>query len=65
MAEGQTMEYVNLGKSGVKVSRFAFGCLTLGREAGEEESIRMVNLCLDQGINFFDTADFYGNGRSE
>jgi aryl-alcohol dehydrogenase-like predicted oxidoreductase len=40
------MEYVTLGKSGGKVSRIAFGCLTLGREAGQEESIRMVNRCL-------------------
>lgn len=59
------MEYVRLGQAGVKVSRVAFGCLTLGREAGEAESIRMVDLCLDHGINFFDTADFYGKGRSE
>ncbi len=59
------MEYVKLGKSGVKVSRIALGCLTLGREADEKESVRMVDLAFDYGINLFDTADFYSKGRSE
>ena len=59
------MDYVNLGRSGVKVSKIALGCMSLGREADEEESIRMVNIALDNGINFFDTANSYSNGRSE
>lgn len=59
------MDYANLGKSGVKVSRIALGCLTLGREIDEAESIRMVNMALDHGINFFDTANNYSRGRSE
>lgn len=59
------MEYVRLGNSGVKVSRIAFGCLTLGREADERESIRMVDLAFGHGINLFDTSDFYFKGRSE
>ncbi len=59
------MDYVNLGRSGVKVSKIAFGCMSFGREADEEESIRMVNIALDCGINLFDTANSYSNGRSE
>lgn len=59
------MDYVNLGKSGVKVSKIALGCMSFGREADEEESKRMVNIALDKGINFFDTANSYSIGRSE
>ena len=59
------MDYVNLGKSGVKVSRIAMGGLTLGREADEAESQRMVDMAYDHGINFFDVANSYSKGRSE
>ena len=59
------MNYVNLGKAGVKVSEICFGCMTLGREADEAESLRMVDMAYDHGINFFDVADGYNNGRSE
>jgi aryl-alcohol dehydrogenase-like predicted oxidoreductase len=59
------MDYVNLGKSGVKVSRLCMGCMTLGREVDEKESIRMVKVALDHGINFFDTANSYSGTRSE
>jgi aryl-alcohol dehydrogenase-like predicted oxidoreductase len=59
------MDYVNLGRSGMKVSKIALGCMSFGREADEEESIRIVNIALDNGINFFDTANSYSNGRSE
>ena len=59
------MNYVNLGKSGVKVSKIALGCMSFGREADEKESNHMVNIALDHGINFFDTANSYSNGRSE
>jgi aryl-alcohol dehydrogenase-like predicted oxidoreductase len=59
------MDYVNLGQSGVKVSKIALGCMSFGREADEEESIHMANIAFDHGINFFDTANSYSNGRSE
>ena len=59
------MDYLNLGKSGVKVSRIAMGGLTLGREADEAESQRMVDMAYDHGINFFDVANSYSKGRSE
>ncbi len=64
------MEYVNLGASGLKVSRLALGCMSFdvcGRnwhldEAGGKELIRRA---LDAGINFFDTANMYADGESE
>jgi len=59
------MDFVNLGKSGVKVSKFCMGCLTLGREADETVSRRMLDIAFNHGINFFDTADSYAEGRSE
>ncbi|MCW5934461.1 MAG: aldo/keto reductase [Fimbriimonadia bacterium] len=59
------MKYNRLGKTGIKVSELCFGCMTLGDEADEAESIRLVNRCLEAGINFFDTANVYAEGRSE
>ncbi|MEH1906495.1 aldo/keto reductase [Nostoc sp.] len=65
------MTYVNLGKSGLKVSRIALGTMTFGsrklREWAleEEESRPFIKLALELGINFFDTADVYSQGISE
>src|ERR1700691_2075794 len=73
------MEYVNLGRTGLKVSRICLGCMTYGRpraegepKAGrhawalkEAESQPFLNQPLDLGINFFDTANVYSNGDSE
>lgn len=65
------MEYVNLGSSGVKVSRICFGCMTYGTKKWrewvlEEEAGReFIRQALDLGINFFDTADMYSLGVSE
>ncbi|MFW6189644.1 MAG: aldo/keto reductase [Planctomycetota bacterium] len=59
------MEYVNLGRSGLKVSELCMGTMTFGGQADEEESAEMVRMCLDAGINFFDTANVYNDGRSE
>ena len=59
------MEYRNLGSSGLKVSEICLGTMTFGRRTDEEESIKLVNLALQNGINFFDTADGYGDGASE
>lgn len=68
------MEYRQLGGSGLKVSALSFGTSTFGG-VGElfkawgstqvEEARRMVDLCLDAGINLFDTADVYSAGRAE
>ena len=65
------MEYVNLGRSGLKVSRICLGMMTYGtpewREwvLSEEESRPYVRRALELGINFFDTADMYSHGVSE
>jgi len=59
------MEYRNLGRSGLKVSELSLGTLTFGKDASKEESIKIIELAISAGVNFFDTADAYGNGVSE
>jgi aryl-alcohol dehydrogenase-like predicted oxidoreductase len=68
------MEYRRLGHSGLKVSALSFGVATFGGvgesykawgETGVAEATRMVNLCLDAGVNLFDTANIYSAGSSE
>jgi aryl-alcohol dehydrogenase-like predicted oxidoreductase len=59
------MDYVNLGRSGLKVSRVCLGCMTFDREADVKQSFAIMDYAWEQGINFFDTANMYNNGRSE
>ncbi len=65
------MDYVNLGRAGVKVSRLCLGCMTYGSKQWrewvleEEESFPFIGQALEAGINFFDTADMYSLGVSE
>jgi aryl-alcohol dehydrogenase (NADP+) len=65
------MDYVNLGASGLKVSRVCLGCLTFGSKAWrpwvleDAEALPLIKRALDAGVNFFDTADFYSLGASE
>jgi aryl-alcohol dehydrogenase-like predicted oxidoreductase len=72
------MEYVNLGKTGLKISRICLGCMTYGAPAtgelkpgrqawalDEEQSQPFFKQALDAGINFFDTANVYSSGASE
>jgi aryl-alcohol dehydrogenase-like predicted oxidoreductase len=59
------MEYRRLGRSGLKVSALCLGTMTFGHGADEAEAQRIVDLALDAGVNFFDTANSYGNGQSE
>jgi aryl-alcohol dehydrogenase-like predicted oxidoreductase len=72
------MDYVNLGKTGLKVSRICLGCMSYGAPAtgkikpgshawalNEEESQPFYRQALDLGINFFDTANVYSAGASE
>ncbi len=59
------MRSTYLGRSGLKVSEFAFGAMTFGREADEETSHRMLDLYAEHGGNFIDTADAYGNGTAD
>ena len=63
------MEYVRLGTAGAKVSRICLGCMSFGNDAAwklEIDKARpIVKRALDLGINFYDTANYYSNGRSE
>jgi len=65
------MQYINLGKTGMKVSRLCLGMMSYGSKKWrawileEEESKPFIKRALDAGINFFDTADVYSLGESE
>jgi len=70
------MQYVQLGNTGLIVSRLAFGVMTFGTadpsspfavvaKTPPREANAMIGRCFDAGINFFDTADMYTNGESE
>ena len=62
------MQYRKLGRTGWKVSEISFGAWAIGGTWGDvndNESLEALNIALDSGVNFFDTADVYGDGRSE
>ena len=65
------MQYVNLGKTGLKVSRLCLGMMSYGDKKwrewvlDEKEALPFVKRALEAGINFFDTADMYSVGESE
>jgi len=59
------MEYRILGRTGVKVSQLCFGTMSFGGDADEATSAAMFKRCREVGINFFDCANVYSNGRSE
>lgn len=62
------MNYRALGRTGWKVSEISFGAWAIGGSWGnvsDEESLAALNKAVDSGINFIDTADVYGGGRSE
>jgi len=54
------MEYTNLGRTGLKVSRLCLGTMNFGPETSEKDSYTIMDKALDLGINFFDTANVYG-----
>ena len=54
------MQYVQLGRSGVKVSRLCLGTMNFGPQTAEADSFAMMDRALDLGLNFFDTANVYG-----
>lgn len=62
------MEYRELGRTGWKVSSVSFGTWAIGAEWGQvddQESLAALHRAVELGVNFFDTADVYGDGRSE
>jgi len=54
------MQYVQLGRSGVKVSRLCLGTMNFGPETTEADSFAIMDRALELGLNFFDTANVYG-----
>ncbi len=63
------MQYVRLGTTGTKVSRLCLGCMSFGAGyewmLSEEDSLPILKRGIEAGINFFDTANVYSDGRSE
>ena len=67
------MQYRLLGRSGLKVSVFSFGAMTFGGSGmfammgstRGAEARRQIDMCLEAGVNLFDTADIYSAGESE
>jgi len=59
------MQYRNMGRTGLKVSEVCLGTMTFGHGTDERASKEIVDLAFDSGVNFFDTANTYGDGASE
>jgi aryl-alcohol dehydrogenase-like predicted oxidoreductase len=59
------MEYTQLGRTGLKVSRLCLGTMNFGPQTTEADSFAMMDKALDLGINFFDTANVYGRQLGE
>ncbi|EMA59734.1 aldo/keto reductase [Halorubrum lipolyticum] len=63
------MEYTTLGSTGMEVSKICLGCMSFGDEEpwmlDREESEALIERAIDLGVNFFDTANAYSDGRSE
>jgi len=64
------LKYRSLGKSGIKVSEIGFGAWTLGldwwgKKIEDDEAKRLLKKAYDVGINYFETGDIYGRGKSE
>ena len=59
------MEYTQLGRTGLKVSRLCLGTMNFGPKTTEEDSFAIMDKALDLGINFFDTANVYGRKLGE
>lgn len=62
------MNYRELGNTGIKISEISFGTWAIGGAWGktnDTEALKSLEYAMDQGVNFFDTADVYGDGHSE
>jgi aryl-alcohol dehydrogenase-like predicted oxidoreductase len=62
------MNYRELGNTGIKISEVSFGTWAIGGAWGktsDEEALKSLQYAMEQGVNFFDTADVYGDGHSE
>jgi NDP-hexose C3-ketoreductase / dTDP-4-oxo-2-deoxy-alpha-D-pentos-2-ene 2,3-reductase len=63
MFEGRWTMYTQLGRTALKVSRLCLGTVNFGVRVDEPEGHKIMNVALDHGINFFDTANMYGWGE--
>src|SRR5258705_8839859 len=54
------MEYTNLGRTGLQVSRLCLGTMNFGPVTEEADSFAIMDRALEHGVNFFDTANVYG-----
>ena len=61
----RSMEYTHLGRTGLQVSRLCLGTMNFGAQADEAASFAIMDGALEQGINFFDTANVYGTKRAK
>jgi aryl-alcohol dehydrogenase-like predicted oxidoreductase len=59
------MDYVNLGRTGLKVSRLCLGTMNFGHRTGESDSFAIMDKALELGFNFFDTANVYGGQNAK
>ncbi|HZO89472.1 MAG TPA: aldo/keto reductase [Chthonomonadaceae bacterium] len=59
------MQYVNLGRTALKVSRLCLGTMNFGPQTSEQDSYTIMDRALELGINFFDTANVYGWKKGE
>ena len=59
------MDTLKLGHTDLQVSRICFGTMTFGSQMDEATAHRTLDYCVDQGINFIDTANVYNRGESE
>ena len=59
------MEYRALGRTGLKVSQLCLGTMMFGGKTDEEESFRIIDHAINEGVNFIDTADVYTGNESE
>ena len=59
------MKRIRLGSTGLKVSPFSFGTMTLGQPVNEKTSLELLDLVSDSGVNFIDTSNSYNAGHSE
>ena len=59
------MEQIQLQHTGLKVSRVCLGTMNFQSQVDEQESLRIVDCCLDAGVDFIDTANLYNNGCAE
>jgi aryl-alcohol dehydrogenase-like predicted oxidoreductase len=65
ISKERSVEYRNLGRTGVKVSELCLGCMMFGGRTGEEDSADIIDRAIDAGVNFLDTANVYITGASE